>query len=95
MNHTSSDFSVFPVKHLVKPGVCGVCGVAVVQPHTPSRGWDNGHLHELRDKHNDPNSRELVLVKVRCMTHKERDDGRRFNRNGDVVVGDPFEVYVD
>lgn len=60
-----------------KPGVCGVCGSAVVQPDqlTPScHGWNNGHL--FRDK----------LVKIRCMRHKEPDDPRDYDSNGNVIT---------
>jgi len=62
----------------VKPGICGICGVAVVQPESPAVGWKNGHVFE-RDA--DGN---LVLKRVRCMAHKEPDDPRYYDRTGEV-----------
>ena len=39
-----------------RPGVCGRCGVAVIQPETPpENGWANGHLFVKGQ-----------LTKVRC-----------------------------
>ena len=61
---------------MIKPGVCGICGVAVVQPEFESSGWHNGHLFENKLKPNQTKYSELTLVKVRCMTHKEGSDPR-------------------
>ena len=69
---------------MIKPGVCGICGVAVVQPEREEPGWHNGHKRERELDGNGPGTK-LVLVKVRCMTHKEPGDSREYDRNGNVV----------
>jgi hypothetical protein len=66
----------------VKPGICGICGVAVVQPTETSPGWYNGHLFERQLKHNQTKLTELVLVRVRCMSHRELGDNRYYDRDG-------------
>jgi len=64
------------------PGVCGVCGKAVVQPlkkqidaafmrTATGREWINGHLYE-EDRCLHP-----TLMKVRCLEHAEEFDPRR------------------
>ncbi len=58
----------------MKPGVCGICGVAVVQPSEVREGWTHGHLFD----------RDGALVRVRCMPHKERDDPRYYDREGNI-----------
>lgn len=72
----------------VKPGVCGLCGVAVVQPDDVDVGvgWRNGHLFERKLKANQTKTTELFLVRVRCMTHKEASDPRFYDAKGNVVV---------
>jgi hypothetical protein len=70
---------------MVKPGVCGICGTAVVQPEQEEPGWHNGHLRERKLKPNQTKLTELVLVKVRCMRHKETSDPRVLDRDGNVV----------
>lgn len=72
-------------KMRVKPGVCGICGVAVVQPETPDNGWHNGHLYERKLKANQTKFTELVLVRVRCMRHKENGDPRGYDKDGNIV----------
>lgn len=72
-------------QHYVKPGVCGLCGVAVVQPEQSAPGWQQGHLFERKLKANQTKETELVLVRVRCMTHKESSDPRTYDREGNVV----------
>lgn len=70
---------------MVKPGVCGICGVAVVQPSEVKRyGWQSGHLFEARLVPNQTRVTELVLVRVRCMAHQESSDPRYYDRNGNV-----------
>lgn len=70
---------------MIRPGVCGLCGVAVVQPERPARGWTQGHLFEIRLKANQTKTTELVLVRVRCMTHKENSDPRHYDAKGNVT----------
>lgn len=70
---------------MVKPGVCGICGVAVVQPEREAPGWHNGHLRERKLVANQTKNTELVLMKVRCMAHKESSDPRVYDRDGNVV----------
>jgi hypothetical protein len=70
---------------VVKPGVCGICGTAVVQPEREEVGWHQGHLRETRLKANQTKFTELVLVRVRCMTHKESGDPRFYSSDGRVV----------
>jgi len=70
-----------------RPGVCGICGVAVVQPETPSAGWNDGHFFERKLKANQAKTTELVLVRVRCMRHKEPSDHREYDKDGNVVDG--------
>ena len=59
---------------MIKPGICGICGVAVVQPVEESPGWHAGHFFERKLKPNQTMFTELVLVKVRCMSHQERGE---------------------
>lgn len=37
-------------KQYIKPGVCGICGRAVVRFNEPERGWINGHLYNVNSK---------------------------------------------
>lgn len=64
------------------PGVCGVCGRAVVRPeerlvHVEMQKdpdweeWVSGHLYEYDDVG------RLRLKKVRCLEHAEEFDRRR------------------
>lgn len=69
----------------VRPGVCGICGVAVVQPEKPGRGWVQGHLYELELVEGQTKVTEPVLKRVRCMSHKEKGDPRVYDRDGNVV----------
>lgn len=73
----------------IKPGVCGICGCAVVQPEEPGPGWTNGHLFKGHTKPTHTNygqeTKGLVLTRVRCMTHKEPGDPRRYDKDGNVV----------
>lgn len=68
----------------VKPGICGICGIAVVQPDSSSPGWHSGHLFERKLKANQTKETELILVRVRCMGHKENGDPRYYDRNGNI-----------
>lgn len=68
----------------IKPGVCGICGVAVVQPDSEGPGWHSGHLFEPRLKPNQTKLTELILVKVRCMSHQDREDPRYYDREGNI-----------
>jgi hypothetical protein len=68
----------------IKPGVCGICGSAVVRPESEEPGWRNGHLFEQRLKPNQTTFTELVLVKVRCMRHQESTDPRYYDRDGNI-----------
>jgi len=74
------------MKSNVKPGVCGLCGVAVVQPDQPGAGWHNGHFFERKLRANQKKTTELVLARVRCMTHKEPGDPRIYDTNGNIVT---------
>lgn len=69
----------------IKPGVCGICGCAVVQPESPSAGWHNGHEYIRKLKANQARVTELTLVRVRCMTHKEPSDPRTYDEKGNIV----------
>jgi len=69
----------------IRPGVCGLCGVAVVQPEVEVAGWVNGHYFERKLQPNQTKFTELVLVKVRCMTHKESSDPRHYDAKGNLV----------
>jgi hypothetical protein len=61
-------------KHYIKPGVCGICGRAVVRFHDkPERGWINGHYYTQNAK------KEFILEMVRCMYCKEKGDSREFD----------------
>jgi len=73
----------------IKPGICGICGVAVVQPEEINVGWKNGHLFECKLKPNQIEFTELVLVRVRCMQHKENDDHRHYDNKG--ILQDNFK----
>jgi len=70
----------------IRPGVCGVCGTAVVRPEAEDErvGWHGGHLYERKLIEGTHRTR-LHLARVRCMTHKESADPRRFNDQGEVV----------
>jgi hypothetical protein len=75
----------------VRPGVCGICGVAVVQPENQSEGWHSGHFYKLKLKDNQTKYSEAVLAKVRCLTHKEPGDHRHYDKDGNVVE----TIYYD
>jgi hypothetical protein len=70
---------------MIKPGVCGICGTAVVQPEKEDPGWNSGHLFERKLKDNQTKISYLELVRVRCMTHKEKDDPRHYDSKGFIV----------
>lgn len=80
----------------VRPGVCGLCGTAVVQPDGPVAGWLQGHLFERKLVAGQTKVTELVLARVRCMSHKEGGDPRHYDRNGiiseerDLDFSDPY-----
>jgi hypothetical protein len=73
----------------IRPGVCGLCGTAVVQPEAPSLGWTHGHLFGYGDRASHTNYgqhiKKLVLLRVRCMAHKEKNDPRHYDRKGNLV----------
>ena len=76
----------------IRPGVCGICGVAVVQPEEIQPGWHFGHLHESKLVANQTKNTELVLVRVRCMAHKEPRDPRHYDsKTGEVREGRDIE----
>ena len=77
----------------IKPGVCGICGSAVVQPDSEKRGWHNGHFFELRLKPEQTKFTELVLIKVRCMTHKESLDPRHYDSRGNIVESLGYDLF--
>jgi hypothetical protein len=64
----------------IRPGVCGICGTAVVQPEKEESGWHSGHLYKK-----NINTTEMVLTMVRCMSHKEKCDPRHYDKDGCVV----------
>lgn len=73
-----------------KPGICGICGVAPIQPETvipDGRTWVSGHLYDF-----DGN-----LMKVRCLEHAEEFDPRwMYNRLDQVLVTcDGRRFYYD
>ncbi len=69
----------------IKPAVCGICGTAVLQPEKISAGWHSGHYYKAKLKANQTKFSELVLEKVRCLTHKEPGDRRHYNSDGVIV----------
>ena len=75
----------------IKPGVCGICGTAVLQPETEKSGWHSGHYFKYKLKPNQTKTTELFLEKVRCMTHKESSDPRHYDKNGFLVEVYDFE----
>ena len=56
----------------------------MVKPETEEVGWHQGHLYDRKLIEGTHKTR-LVLVRVRCMVHKEPGDRRRFNDKGEVV----------
>ncbi len=74
------------MKPKARPGVCGLCGVAVVQPEEVKLGWHRGHLYERKLLPNQTKFSEPFLVRVRCMRHKEPGDPRRYDsKTGEIV----------
>lgn len=61
-----------------RPGVCGICGSAVVQPEHKEAGWHSGHYYLHRNN-------QVTLIKVRCMNHLDPDDPRHFDKDGNVT----------
>lgn len=57
-----------------RPGVCSICGCAVVQPHHlyphPDGVWVNGHLRAIPKK----GPQVSALLDVRCLRHKHESD---------------------
>jgi hypothetical protein len=81
--------------NFIKPGVCGICGTAVVQPPHPNAGWHNGHLFEMRLVPNQTNYTKLTLIRVRCMCHKESQDPRYYDHDGLIKEDrDPNDLYI-
>lgn len=69
-------------KRKIKPGMCGICGRAVVEPDSEKihaafygyqarldRHWIDGHLYEMDDVAGGPR-----LKKVRCLAHAVEND---------------------
>lgn len=69
----------------IRPGVCGICGTAVVQPEKEAQGWHGGHYYKVKLKPNQTKETELVLDKVRCLAHKEPGDHRHYDEHGVIV----------
>jgi len=72
----------------IKPGVCGICGTAVVRPEHEARGWHSGHLFEVKLIEGTHRTK-IKLTKVRCMSHKEPSDPRWYDDNGNLVEHRP------
>jgi len=68
----------------IRPGVCGICGTAVVQPEAKTVGWHSGHLFEPKLIEGTYRTK-LVLARVRCMNHKEAADPRHYDDDGNVT----------